>query len=122
LFKPRTKVEKKCWTPKNSTGEKWEDCMDKNPLTVDYTCRFSLFGYKCFCCGAFFHYTEHGKICTRFCLLKDGRKFCEPGLIILPFNWGDPIPDKVTLDDAERIRGPDGKVRWKKETEKCKCD
>ena len=45
------------------------------------------------------------------------RKFCEPGLIILPFNWGDPIPDKVTLDDGERRRGPDGKVRLKKETE-----
>ena len=64
----------------------WKNCRDKNELTVDYvsvwfplhdaniykwkqnfniklylfqTCRFSLFGYKCFCCGAFFHYLEH---------------------------------------------------------------
>ena len=29
------------------------------------------------------------------------REFCQPGLIVLPFNWGDPIPDKVTLLNAE---------------------
>ena len=85
-FKFRIKVEKECWIPKNSTREEWKNCMDKNELTVDYvsvwfplhdaniykwkqnfniklylfqTCRFSLFGYNCFCCGAFFHYLEH---------------------------------------------------------------
>jgi len=112
-----TKVDKECWTPKNLTRTKWQTCMSENELTVDYTCRYSLFGYKCFCCGAFFHYTEHGKICTKYCLLKDGRKFCQPGVIVLPFNWGDPIPDKVTLDDGGPRRGPDGVVRTKKETE-----
>ena len=38
-------------------------------------------------------------------------------MIVLPFNWGDPIPDKVTLDDGGPRRGPDGIVRTKKETE-----
>ena len=45
------------------------------------------------------------------------RKFCQAGVIVLPFNWGDPIPDKVTLDDGGPRRGPDGVVRTKKETE-----
>ena len=38
-------------------------------------------------------------------------------MIVLPFNWGDPIPDKVTLDDGGPRRGSDGIVRTKKETE-----
>ena len=57
MFKPRTKVEKKCWTPKNSTGEKWEDCMNKNPLTVDYVsgsfCLFVFF-FLSFCLFVFY--------------------------------------------------------------------
>jgi len=113
----KIKVEKECWIPKNSTREEWKNCMDKNELTVDYTCRFSLFGYKCFCCGAFFHYLEHGKICTKYCLTNKQREFCQAGLVVLPLNWGDPIPDKVTLDDAGLRRGPDGKIRRGKETE-----
>ena len=120
------------------------------------TCRFSLLSFDCYCCGAFFHYTEHvrietdessvlnytttskssdlsfsveylmlslqGKICTRYCLKENSRwdkasnnekrklslflsfwwpcfftfrGFCKPVLIVLPNNWGDPIPDKV---------------------------
>jgi len=113
----KIKVDQECWTPRNSTRPDWKNCMNANELTVDYTCRFSLFGYKCFCCGAFFHYTEHGKICTKYCLLKNRREFCQPGLIVLPFNWGDPIPDKVTLDDAGLRRGPDGKITRGEETE-----
>ena len=35
-FKSRTKVDKECWTKKNSTAEKWKNCMNENELTVDY--------------------------------------------------------------------------------------
>ena len=41
----------------------------------------------------------------------DPRKFCQPGLIILPLNWGDPIPDLVTLDDAKILfKLPNGTI------------
>jgi len=116
----KIKVDKECWIAKNSTREEWKNCMDNNELTVDYTCRFSLFGYKCFCCGAFFHYIENGKICTKYCLIKKQREFCQAGLVVLPNNFGDPIPEKVTLDDAwvRRVQnGKSGKIRRGKETE-----
>jgi len=101
----RSKVtDAECQTPKeNSTKVDWRKCMDENDITLDYTCRFSLLSFDCYCCGAFFHYTEHGKICTRYCLKENSRGFCKPVLIVLPNNWGDPIPDKVTLDTG-RIR------------------
>merc|ERR1712192_124303 len=113
----KIKVDKECWIAKNSTREEWKNCMDNNELTVDYTCRFSLFGYKCFCCGAFFHYIENGKICTKYCLIKKQREFCQAGLVVLPNNFGDPIPEKVTLDDAWARRGPFGKIKRGQETE-----
>jgi len=113
----KIKVDKECWIAKNSTRAEWKNCMDNNELTVDYTCRFSLFGYKCFCCGAFFHYIENGKICTKYCLTNKQREFCQAGLVVLPNNFGDPIPEKVTLDDAGLRRGPLGKIRRGKETE-----
>lgn len=64
----RSKVtDAECQTPKeNSTKVDWRKCMDENDITLDYTCRFSLLSFDCYCCGAFFHYTEHGKICTRY--------------------------------------------------------
>ena len=31
-------------------------------MVLFQTCRYSLFNFKCFCCGAFFHYTEHVRI------------------------------------------------------------
>merc|ERR1712012_892748 len=93
----RSKVtDAECQTPKeNSTKVDWRKCMDENDITLDYTFRFSLLSFDCYCCGAFFHYTEHGKICTRYCLKENSRGFCKPVLIVLPNNWGDPIPDKV---------------------------
>ena len=29
-------------------------------------------------------------------------RYCQPRLIVLPFNWGDQNPDKITLDDGSR--------------------
>jgi len=79
---------------------------------TDYDCRYSQSSRNCYCCGAFFHYTEQGKICTKFCLKWKGRgnrpRFCQKRLIQLPFNWGDDVPDKVTLDNRQR---------WSRETE-----
>ena len=53
----------------------------------------------------------------KFDTISSFREFCQAGLVVLPLNWGDPIPDKVTLDDAGLRRGPDGKIRRGKETE-----
>merc|ERR1711971_244038 len=73
---------------------------------TDYGCRYSLSSRNCYCCGAFFHYIEQGKICTKFCLKRKGRgerpRFCQKRLIQLPFNFGDDNPDKVTLDNRQR--------------------
>ena len=42
-FKSRTKVNQECWTPKNSTGAKWKNCMNENELTVDYVSVYLLY-------------------------------------------------------------------------------
>ena len=35
-------------------------------MVLFQTCRYSLFNFKCFCCGAFFHYTEHVRIINQY--------------------------------------------------------
>ena len=42
-----------------------------------------------------------GKVCTKYCLTSEETTFCQPRLIILPFNWGDVNPEKITLDDRK---------------------
>merc|ERR1711934_315932 len=82
-----------------------DQALDKL-IETDYDCRYSQSSRNCYCCGAFFHYTEQGKICTKFCLKWKGRgkrpRFCQKRLIQLPFNWGDDYPDKITLDNRQR--------------------
>lgn len=77
-------------------------------FSVDYACRYSLSSADCYCCGAFFHYIEQGRVCTRYCYKKEDsskrERFCQPRLIVLPFNWGDSTPDKMTLDNGGRGR------------------
>ena len=42
-----------------------------------------------------------GKVCTKYCLTSENATFCQPRLIILPFNWGDVNPEKITLDSGK---------------------
>lgn len=82
-------------------------CVENPTITEDYTCRYSGLTKSCYCCGAFFHYTEQGKVCTKYCDKSqdaEQNRYCQPRLIVLPFNWGDHNPDKITLDDGSRWR------------------
>lgn len=96
----RESVDPACVNPKDLSQDQWENCMRKNVLSVDYTCRYSVFHYQCYCCGAFFHYIEQGKVCTKYCLKlpEEPQTQCQPHVIILPFNYGDNHPEKITLD------------------------
>merc|ERR1711970_1288785 len=42
----------------------------------------------CHCCGAYYHYIEHGPICTQFCLNEDSEL---------------DVPDKITLEDGTEL-------------------
>merc|ERR1719431_362637 len=83
-----------------------QDCQEDPALLTDYECRYSRTPRDCYCCGALFHYTEQGSICTRFCpkAMKSvmSPRFCQRRLVVLPYNWGDNFPDTVTLDDGRR--------------------
>ena len=65
----------------------------------------------CYCCGAYYHYIEHGQVCTSFCLEEDSslgsRQYGLDRIIItLPFNWGSAVPDRITLEDGTEVAVP----------------
>jgi len=108
----RETVSAECRSPAGLTPEQWRECMVNNVLSVDYTCRYSLFHYSCYCCGAFFHFIEQGPVCTKYCLKSQDPprgqgRFCQNRVIILPFNFGDQVPEEITLDVG---RGDTSKV------------
>ena len=37
-------------------------------------------------------------------------RFCQKRLIVLPYNWGDNTPDRITLDDGQLYRRPETQV------------
>ena len=65
----------------------------------------------CYCCGTYYHYIEHGQVCTAFCLEEDSslgsRQYGLDRIIItLPFNWGSAVPDRITLEDGTEVAVP----------------
>ena len=44
----------------------------EDEYSTDYSCRYSL-GRDCYCCGAFLHYAEQGRLCTKHCREGMGR-------------------------------------------------
>jgi len=78
----------------------------------DYGCRYyPELRPMCYCCGAYYHYIEHGRVCTAFCLEEDSatdsRKYgLERIIIVLPFNWGSSSPDRITLEDGTELPVP----------------
>jgi len=84
-------------------------CWRSSVYHKDYGCRYHQ-GLRpmCHCCGAYYHYIEHGPICTKFCLNEDsdlnGSDYGQDRIIItLPFNWGWDVPDKITLEDGTEL-------------------
>jgi len=104
------KISPNCVNTTEMNHIRFEECSNHNELTVDYACRYSDFSDECYCCGAFFHYIEQGKVCTKYCLKESAGKkpgqsrYCQPRLIVLPFNWGDSSPETITLDNGKRRR------------------
>merc|ERR1711936_161505 len=74
-------------------GDESPECLKLEVIKTDYDCRYgqgSISGVYCYCCGAIYHYIEHGDICTRYCYKykKDliSPKYGNYPAIILPFN------------------------------------
>jgi len=86
------------------------ECWKVSKYHKDYGCRYHN-GLRpmCYCCGAYYHYIEHGPICTKFCLnedsKQDGRELGQEmiSILILPFNWGWDVPEKITLEDGSEV-------------------
>merc|ERR1711936_340800 len=89
-------------------GDESPECLKLEVIKTDYDCRYgqgSISGVYCYCCGAIYHYIEHGDICTRYCY-KYKKELISPKYgnypaIILPFNWGDNAkPESARLEDG----------------------
>lgn len=92
--------------PKNyKSASDYETCWKSSIYHTDYGCRYhKMFRPQCHCCGKYYHYIEHGPICTKFCLNEDGVEYGQTKILItLPFNWGWDVPDKITLEDGTEL-------------------
>jgi len=96
--------------PENFTSfRQYEKCWKTSIYHKDYGCRYhTALRPRCHCCGSYYHYIEHGPVCTKFCLNEDfpepNRKYGDEMIIItLPFNWGWDSPEKITLEDGTEV-------------------
>jgi len=103
-----TKVPE-CSQEEINSSKQFIKCWRSSVYHKDYGCRYHQ-GLRpmCHCCGAYYHYIEHGPICTKFCLNEDselnGPDYGQDRIIItLPFNWGWDVPDKITLEDGTEL-------------------
>lgn len=92
--------------PKNyKSASDYAICWRQSIYHKDYGCRYhKQFRLQCHCCGKYYHYIEHGPICTKFCLKEENQEFGQDMILItLPFNWGWEVPDKITLEDGTEL-------------------
>jgi len=103
-----TKVPE-CSQEKIKSSKQFIKCLRSSVYHKDYGCRYHPeLRPMCHCCGAYYHYIEHGPICTKFCLNEDSELNGPANgkdriIITLPFNWGSDVPDKITLEDGTEL-------------------
>jgi len=103
-----TKVPE-CSQEKIQSSKQFIKCWRSSVYHKDYGCRYHQeLRPMCHCCGAYYHYIEHGPICTKFCLNEDSELNGPANgkdriIITLPFNWGSDVPDKITLEDGTEL-------------------